>query len=102
MFTDKETELLQALIKVIDERINTKAQEAFNINDLFTDEMISNLVDKVVLSTDFSNKVYDEVSNQLSEYDLEVELADIKDVTNNIDDIIENFIVNNSFELRRM
>ena len=102
MLTDKETELLQALIKVIDERINRKAKEAFNINDLFTDEMISNLVDKVVLSSDFSNKVYDEVSNQLSEYDLEVELADIKDVTNNIDDIIENFIVNNSFELRRM
>ena len=102
MITETDKELLQVLIKVIDERINRKAKEAFNINDLFTDEMISNLVDKVVLSTDFSNKVYDEVSNQLSEYDLEVELADIKDVTNNIDDIIENFIVNNSFELRRM
>jgi len=97
MLTDKETELLQALIKVVDERINTKAQEAFNINDLFTDEMISNLVDKVVASSDFTNKVYDEVDEQLSDY-----IQNIKDVTDNIDDRIEDFVVNNNFRLRRV
>jgi len=97
MLTDKEKELLQALIKVVDERINTKAQEAFNINDLFTDEMISNLVDKVVASSDFTNKVYDEVDEQLSDY-----IQNIKDVTDNIDDRIEDFVVNNNFRLRRV
>ena len=98
MITETDKELLQVLIKVIDERINKKAKEAFNINDLFTDEMISNLVDKVVASTDFTNKVYDEVYDQLSDYNIQ----DIKDVTENIDDKIEDFVVNNKFALRRV
>ena len=98
MITETDKELLRVLIKVIDERINRKAKEAFNINDLFTDEMISNLVDKVVASTDFTNKVYDEVYDQLSDYNIQ----DIKDVTENIDDKIEDFVVNNKFALRRV
>jgi len=98
MITETDKELLRVLIKVIDERINKKAQEAFNINDLFTDEMLSNLVDKVVLSSEFSNKIYDEVYEQLGDYNIE----HIRDVAENIDDKIEDFVVNNKFALRRV